>query len=330
LGVAFEYVEQIEEYGTNAEPVANLGLWFTTDTETDQGAAKLLLETQNVFRIAHRGNLDSFKTLLLPSYSCLEPADIEAIEAFVDNGGAVIALAQGAMDKDQTQFVLDVGAEYVGPHRYDCDYTAASAELDENLISSPVLNYVPAMRVEPSADAEVLAAVYEPYFSRTYEHYTSHKNTPQQLEPAEHPALIQSGKVIFAAHPLDRMYKMRAAPPHRDFFEAALDRVHTAPNLRAEMPSAGRVNLLHQPEDSRYVAHLLYTVPQYRGGLELIEDVVPIQNVPVELRVPEAVTSARLVPSDEALEISREDDVCRVVVPEFEMHCAVVFEYDAD
>lgn len=327
VGEAYRYVEQIEEYGPGGEPVANLGLWFTDYDQTDQGAAKLLLETQTTFRTATRQNINSFDTIVVPSKSCLEAGDVDAIERFIAGGGGVLALAEGAIDSSQSKFVIDVGAQLEGGARYDVDFTAANPELCEDLMQSPVLNYVPAMRTKPQPETKVLAKIHEPYFSRTYAHYTSHRNTPQRVEPADHPALIQHGKVIFAAHPLDRMYHWHGAPPHRDLFAAALKRIHTTPSLEVELPSAGRVNLLHQADKNRYIAHLLYAAPHYRGKLELIEDLVELRDVPVVLRVPKDVKSARLVPGDVQMQLEREKGAYRVTVPEFTMHCAVVFEY---
>ena len=169
----------------------------------------------------------------------------------------------------------------------------------------------------------MLAHIHEPYFSRTYAHYCSHQNTPYRLERAAHPAAIQKGRVIFVANPLDLMYQHRAARPHRDLFERLLRRIYTDPVLHVEMPSGGRVSLLHQPEQRRYVAHLLYATPHYRGGLELIEDLVPLFDVPVELQVDEPVKKVTLIP--DGIELTP-DSCCgkvRVVVPR--MLCTVAW-----
>ena len=327
VGKAFEYVEQIEQYGPGGMPVANLGLWFTGNTEADMGVCKMLLELQMDFLVANEHNLAGFQTVIIPSEPCLNAAQVCAIEQYVADGGSLVVLAAGAMDRDRSRFVLDVGAEFEGPARYDIDYTAVDPGLGAHLMQSPVLNYMPALRAQPHADAQVLARIHEPYFSRTYAHYCSHQNTPHQLEPAAHPALIQKGKVIFAANPLDLMYDARAARPHRDLFEAALKRVYTDPALSVDLPSAGRVSLLHQPEQKRYVAHLLYGTPHYRGGLELIEDLVPLYNVPVELHVNEPIKRAMLIPDNKVLPLEQDGGCTKVVVPRFRIHCAVVFEY---
>ncbi len=327
IGQAFDYVEQIEAYGPGGTPVANLGLWFTGNTDADMGASKMLLERQMDFLVAHEGNLVDFQTIILPSEPCLNDEQVRAIQQYLDGGGSVVALSTGAMDKAQSRFLLDVGAGFEGQARYDIDYTAVAADLGEGLMQSPVLNYLPALRTRPHEDTQILAHIHEPYFSRTYEHYSSHQNTPYRLEPAAHPALIQSGNVIFAANPLDLMYQQRAARQHRDLFETALKRVYTDPMLRVTLPSCGRVSLLHQPKARRYVAHLLYAAPHYRGGLELIEDLVPLHDVSVTLHVAEAVKEARLIPDDTPLQLERDDEFVRINIPRFRIHCAVVFEY---
>lgn len=327
VGEAFAYVEEIESYGPGATPVANLGLWFTGNTQADMGANKMLLELQMDYLVANEHNLDRFQTVILPSEPCLHGAQVAALQDYLDNGGSLVVLSTGAMDETESCFLIDVGADFVGRARYDVDYTAVDPALGDDLMTSPVLNYLPALRTRPHAGAQVLAAIHEPYFSRTYAHYCSHQNTPNRLEPADHPALIQKGNVVFAANPLDVMYDMRAARQHRDLFEAALKRVYTAPMLEVEMPSCGRISLLHQPEERRYVAHLLYATPHLRGGLELIEDLVPLYDVPVAVRLPETVTKTTLVPDGSELTVTQDGGVTSVVVPELQMHCAVVFEY---
>ena len=50
-------------------------------------------------------------------------------------------------------------------------------------------------------------------------------------------------------------------------------------------------------------------------------------NVEVQLKVDETISEAMLIPDNIPLEFTREGDYVKVTVPEFRMHCAVVFGY---
>ncbi len=167
----------------------------------------------------------------------------------------------------------------------------------------------------------------EPYFNRTYGHYCSHQNTPNQLEPAAHPAAIRCGNVIHLAHRLGKLYYQHGARVHRQLFANALHLLYPAPVVETTLPSAGRVSLMHQPQHRRYVAHLLYAPPLQRGRCLVIEDTPPLYDVPLTVRVPETITVARLVPGDMPLPLKHEDGATSVTVPRVQSHQAVVLEY---
>ena len=123
------------------------------------------------------------------------------------------------------------------------------------------------------------------------------------------------------------MYYHDGAKVHRDIFIRALRMVHTAPMVEAGLPSAGRVSLLHQPEENRYVAHLLYGPPLKRGRCEVIEDLPELFDVKVRLRLPKPVKSLRLIPDNTELPLTRTAELVETIIPGFSAHCAVVAEY---
>jgi hypothetical protein len=133
--------------------------------------------------------------------------------------------------------------------------------------------------------------------------------------------------VVFLPHSLGYLYYTNGAQLHRQFFANALRLIYDRPMVSTALPTAGRVSLLHQPQQRRYVAHLLYGPPIQRGRAQVIEDLPTLDNVPVEVRLPEKVRDVYLVPGKRKLKPTRRDDVVRVVVPSFNCHVAVVFEY---
>ena len=327
LGHAFEYVEQIEEYGLDGQPCANLGLWRCGAVSHDQGVANMLLETQTDFEVVDpAGDLSRYAAIVLTGQPCLNDEQAEKLRAFVAGGGGVLALGRGALDADGKRFVIDVGAKYLGPAEYEIDYLVAGDELAGDLVRSPFLCYEGALRSEVT-DGQVLASIHEPYFNRTYARYCSHQNAPHQPTPAAHPGAIRQGNVIYLPHALGAMYHAHGARVHRQAFINALRLIHRQPMLDVSMPSAARVNLLHQPQHNRYVAHLLYGPGLQRGGCLVIEDLVPLHDVPVTVRLPQQIKAAYLAPQKQPLTVNNDSQTASVTVPEVRNHQAVVFEY---
>ena len=199
--------------------------------------------------------------------------------------------------------------------------------LQQGIVSSPFLNDIAGVRVAPHGDAEVLATIREPYFDRTYGRYCSHRNTPNRLEVAEHPAAVRKGNVVYLAHPLGMIYHRGGARVHRELFINALRLLHTRPAIAAELPSAGRVTLMHQPEQRRYIAHLMYAPPLQRGNCMVIEDLPALHDVALTVRVPEAVTAATLAPQGTTLALTAVDGALRMTAPLVVGHQAVVLAY---
>ncbi len=327
IGYAFDYVEKIEEYGVGANHSASTGLYLSLKSVPDNGVVRMLLERQVNFVVVN--NLERWadlETIIITSDG-IRDEDISRIESYLKNGGKILAMGTGILNEDKGEFLIDIGGEYLGKARYDVDYTMVKEKVSDGLVVSPFLNYTPALRIKPGEGAEVLAAIREPYFSRTLNHYTSHANTPYKLEDAAHPAIIKSGNVVYIAHDLDKQYYQHGARVHRDLFYNALQQLRNNPQLSVEMPSSGRINFLRQPEHNRYVAHLLYGPPIQRGSVKVIEDLVSMQNVPVSVKIPEKIKRAYLIPSGEELNTSMKNGRIEVLVPEFKCHIAVVFEY---
>ena len=330
IGEAFEYVESIESYGVGGQPTSRLGFWRSFDAEHDEGLAKILLETHNDFEVANfTSDLSRYAVVIIPGVPCLEDSDAERLNQFAKEGGHLIVLGSGVFKKGSNEIALDIGAEYQGDAQYDIDYMVVTKAIQGELIESPFLNYRPAKRFKPEPGVDCLASIHEPYFSRTYGAYCSHQNTPNRLEAASHPAILRKGTLIFIAHELDWMYLKHGARLHRDLLSNILKMVYERPMVRVELPSAGRLSLLHQPENKRYIAHLLYAPPIQRGECEVIEDLPPLHDVALNFDLPEPIQEALLIPDNEILPIIGGDSSNEksVHIPKFSCHCAIVLNY---
>lgn len=325
IGYAYEYIEKIEPYCIGAENKARVGLWINF-TGKDNMISKLLLEGQINFVVAN--NLKDWKDLeVLVIHSGVRLTDEETsrIQKFVDEGGKLMILGRGASEYNRCRF--DIGADMIYDPNYKIDYTYVGDSMKENLVQSPFLNRLPAYRIYPSRDVEILASIYEPYWDRTVEHWTGHDNTAYQTEPAKHPAVIRKGNILWCAHELEAIYDSEGSQVHKQLFLNSLHKILRNPFVSTEMPSCGRINLMHQKKEMRYIVHLTYGTPHKRGRASVIEDLVPLHNTPVSVKFKENIKSVYLIPSGEKLEMKKNGDRIDVIVPEFTCHTGIVFEY---
>lgn len=347
IGHAFAYVKKIEEFGVGGLPQASLGFWASYELEADEGLARMLLEEQIDFDVAGPGDdLSRFETIVVPSVAGLLSPARDELATYLAGGGSLVVIADGLLDSGTATAgtVVPCGARYTGQPDVDVDYTLVGPQLldaarDDHslhrrsaLPETPFLNYEPSLRFELKDGAELLATVENPYFSRTYGRYCGHQNTPNRPGRLAGPAAWRRGSITGIAHRLDRLYYHHGARVHRDYFARLLRMVHRTPMAEASLPSAGRLSLLHQPDERRYVAHLLYGPPISRGRCQVIEDLPPLYDVEVRLRLPQRITSLRLIPDGVELRVrggssGQDDEAIEATVPRFSAHCAVVAEY---
>ena len=328
IAYAYDYVEQIEAYGVGGKPISKLGLWRSFDQDADEGISKMFLEKQVDFDVANFcGDFNKYEVLVFPSKSKLSNSEILEVKDFIKKGGSVITLGKSILNFIQDQIAKDFGVKYLQDSEFDCDYTLLREELHPSFVKTPFLNYQPATQVQPVGEANVLADVFEPYFNRTSEHYCSHQKTPFKESKAEYPAVVQNGKCIYIAHALDIIYHKNGARVHSDLFHSCLNILYKDPLVKVDMPSAARINLLHQVDQNRYVMHLLYGSPIRRGATSVIEDVVALRNTKVTFDFPENISLATLVPGCKNLEIHKDKSKYFVIIPEFETHCLIAFNY---
>ena len=288
----------------------------------------MLLESHINFDIANLSkDLGQFDVILIPGKRCLSTEDAERLKTFAKQGGSILVMGEGALNKERDGLLLDIGANYLGEAKFDIDYLVVGQKVADGLVKSPFLNYEAAICIQPDTDTEILATIREPYFSRTYGKFTSHQNTPYRLEDAAHPGVIRKGNIIFIAQELDKMYYDHGARLHRDLYINVLKLLHTRPMVETQLPSAGRVSLLHQPEQNRYIAHLLYGPPIQRGRCEVVEDLPTLYDVPVTADLPHEIKHCFLIPQNAELAITERAGKISVTVPQFSCHAAVVFDY---
>jgi hypothetical protein len=332
IGEAYRYVEQIEDECFGGEETTQLGIVMSGHSSTDEGLVRILLEAKLDFNIVLSGDdLSAYDVVILPDDIRISAAEAARFSAFIDGGGGLLLTGTSGLDPEGKTFLIDNGLEYIGNSPFDIDYMKLLGPIVQGIVASPFLFYESSARLrlrQEESEAEVLALIYEPYFSRTYEKYCSHQNTPYRMEPSEYAGVIRKGRVIHMAHRVCRQYHQHGAQYHRDCFINALRLLYSTPVLKVKMPSAGRARLVRQPDRNRYLLHLLYASPIQRGRTSVIEDLPGIYRIPVEFRAEERIRRVELAPQGGEIPFTQQGGIVKFQVPELVCHQMVKIDYE--
>lgn len=348
IGAAYAEVEAREPWLDNVRSIARIGLVSAesnqqiargqeTVSRADEGAARMLLETHLPFLVLDENTKwDAFDLIVLPDSLVLTPATLAKAKKFLAAGGKILAAGSALLNADKTAFALDPGAKLLGRSASDPDYLVATDLTPAIPVRSPVVIHGGAYEVKPAAKTRVLVERRVPYFNRTWEHFCSHQHAPDS--PAKvSPAATLTANIAWFAHDIFTRYRQYGQPLYRDFVFAAIHHLLDG-KLPAvtTLPTDGRINLLDQPAEKRLVAHLLYAPKSVRGAavsegvnksMEVIEDLIPLHNTRVELRVPRRIKTARLVPAGDPLPFTQTKDLVTFTVPEFTAHAMIELGY---
>lgn len=343
LGEAYAEVEQKEPWCDYVKPVTrialvsaegNQGKWrgHGTVCRADEGVSRMLLELHQPFLVLDEmTSWDGYDLVVLPEGYVMTPAKLAKARKFLAGGGKIIAAGSALLDETNTRFALDPGAKLLGRSKGEVDYLVATGLTPEVAVKSSIVIQGGAYEIKPTT-AQVLAERREAYFNRTWEHYCSHQHAPDAPGKAS-PAAVIGKQIAYFAHDLFTKYRLHGQPLYRDFFESALRHLLGGKlPVTTNLPTGGRINLMEQTKQRRYVTHLLYAPTSVRGkfrdlNIELIEDLIPLRDTRVALRLPKKVKSVRLVPDGEALGFTQADGVVSFTVPEFTSHQMVELAY---
>ena len=184
--------------------------------------------------------------------------------------------------------------------------------------------YMRGLELRALDGADVLAETLVPYFNRTWEHFCSHRHTPSSGESG-YPAVVRKGNAITFAHPVFSQYDAVAPRWCKQLVANALALLLPDPLLRHDGPSTLMATVNAQV--TRRVVHLLLYIPTRRGReLDIIEDVIPLHNVRVTLRMDGPVGAVTLVPEDKSLQFDVLDGAVSFTVPRVHGHQMIAVE----
>ncbi len=347
IGAAYAEVQAKEAWAKEVSPVVQVAIvsaeshqneWRGLDASrvNDEGAARMLLELHIPFVILdEHASWDEYEVVILPDGFELSPAKLERAQKFLKAGGRIIAAGSALLNQSKDAFALNPGATLSGRSPSDPDYLVANELSQEVPVKSAIVIEGGAYDIKVES-AQVLAERRVPYFNRTWEHFCSHQHAPDSPEIVG-PAAIFGNNIVYFAHNLFSQYRSVAQPLYRDFFRAALKLCFPGGlPVQTNLPSVARFNLLEQKQEKRFIAHLLYAPISFRAmkmtwgtpqPLELIEELLPLQNIRVTLKIKQTIKKVMLAPESTELEFTQTGDELSFTVSEFTGHQMVELGY---
>lgn len=340
IGKAYKEVERKELWCGDVQSVADVALltleaidpYGLEDTshrsaESDAGAVRMLLEGKLLFDVVDtEADFAKYKVLILPDYVAVNASLQTKLDAFTAGGGKLFVSGRSGVDVDHGKLTLDVGARWVCKDPYRPSYFRPEFPVLE-LPNASYIMYSEGQQIEAADGATVLGYRQNSYFNRDVFTFCSHQHTPGTLKDAG-PAMTEGPDGIYFAWNVFEDYATKASIILRQVVLYALKRLLGTPTVVTNLPAQGIVTVQSQEREQRWVNHLLYATPIRRGnGVEIIEDLVPLYDIDVEVRVPREVRQVYLAPSMEELPYEQSDGAVRYTVPKLHTHEMVVLQF---
>jgi len=355
VGSVYSQVEKKEPWCRGARPVTEIGVLTPEEFYGAEigglppalmGITRMLEESAHQFDIVDSASdLSRYKVVVLPDNIPVSAELAGKLQAYLDGGGALIASFESGMDIEKNGFTLQsLGVRFKSEGPRDlkgelvrgrvflqgdyAEYVLPKGPIGRGLPETEHVMYIRGMDVEAVPGAEVLVDKVPSYFDRTYQHFCSHRQTPSSGQ-AGGPAVVKNGQAIYFANPIFTEYNGVAPRWEKQMFLNALALLLPEPLVRHAGPTTLQVTVNEQAADKRWVVHLLHYIPERRSQfIDIIEDVIPLDDVQVSVKVPGAVTGVACVPEAVPLAYRQTGDRVEFVLPKLVGHQMVVLELE--
>ncbi len=338
IGAVYKQVEAREPWCRGARAISDVGVltpeefYVGPDRQIPPasfGAVRMLSELKAQFDVLDsKSDFSRYRVLVLPDRIEADDALARKLEDYVAKGGSLLVSYASGLDPKGERFALEcLGLDYAGDAPFSPDFLVIDGPLGEGLPRTELVMYMRGKAVKPRAGAQVLMGTHVPYFNRTWDHFFSHRHTPSAGKPGG-PGIVQNGRCIYFMHPLFTQYHANAPLWVKRLAGNALKRLLPDPVMEVKGPSSVLSALNEQPGEKRWVVHLLHYIPERRGqAFDVIEDVIPVADIDVRVKTPQAVRRAVLAPEGRVIETRREGPYTVFRLPVLDGHQMIALEF---
>ncbi len=331
IGEVYAHIEACEPFQDGTEPVAEIALVVDPELGDAPGAAgigavRMLQQLRQQFAVVPpTTDLAPYAVVLVPETTTVDDGLRAKLSAHVARGGSVVLVGNALCGADGAASLPEAGVTLEGPSSLANTFLRTlSSELPD--LGQDTVVYDRGLRMTPNEGTEVLVGTVEPYFDRTWQHFSGHSYTPpNELSPWA--AVTRRGQVVAVAEPLLQSYGRLGNEVHRLVVQYVLDLLLPRPVLRVSGPLHLETTVRRGPD--RTVVHLLSYLPTrvgsgLGGDIDLVDDPFPLVDVEVEIACKSEPTSATLEPGGTVLPLRWADGVASTTVTVLDGHAMIV------
>jgi hypothetical protein len=331
IGEVYEQVARKEPWCRQVTPQVEIGV-INAGAEDhvrigkiDEGVMRMLLETHYQFEFLDTlSDFNKYQLVILPDTIRLTPMLQQKLEAYIAQEGKLLLSYQSGLMQDTPQFGLDLGVTYQEEYPYTPSYIHFTERLQNRIEAMDHVMYESSSQVALQAGTDVLAYIVAPYFNRTWEHFSSHAHTPpDQITP--YPAVTQKGNVIYIASAIFGAYIEHGYRIYRELIQNCIELLLKEKLVISDLPTTAEVTLMRQ--QNRFVLHILHYIPQRTARrIDVLEEIIPLYNRKISVKVTHKPTTVYLAPEQQALAFTYNDNYVHLTVPEIRGHQMIVIE----
>jgi hypothetical protein len=340
IGRAYRRVMEREPWLEGAQALTQVGLFrlpssghstTQSSSRTDEGAVRMLTQLKVQFDLVQTNSkLEKYELLVLPDALPLDIVLVQRLQAYLRNGGKILATGTSGLTEDGWEVLLpELAVEPEGFSPYSVTYIRFGERISGGVPETDHVVYENGVRAKPTKGSQGLAGVVEPYFERTWDHFCSHHQTPP-AELSSYLAASINGNVGYISYPIFHLFAQYGNQSHRWLVQKLLEMLLTEPLLKVSGPTSLETSVMRQSSTrtgERNIVHLLFYTPERRAqNLDLIEDIIPLYNLPFALKLDRAPKRVYLAPERKSLTFEYKDGYAQIIVPEINGHAMVVFE----
>jgi len=336
IGRTYRSVAEKEPWCAGAKAVTEIGFLSTANflvpvdvAQSDEGVTSMLEELHYQFdTLDHESDFTRYKLIILPDTHRFDDDLLRKVRAYLAGGGKLLLSYESGLDLQGKQFALpELELEYVGPSPNQGnkgDYFEVLDGLNEGIPPMVHFSYAPGSVVKAPPGTTTLARIWKTYFDRNYLHFCSHRQTPYD-QPTEQVAVAQKGNVIYISFPVFSAYAQHSYAAQKLLVRNCIQRLLADPLVKTEAPSTAEVSVTEQK--GRRIVHVLHYPAERRcPDLDIVEDVIPLANLKLALRMEQRPQKVYLAPQRQSLRFDYTNGYAQVVVPSLQGHQMIVFE----